>query len=211
MLRCAKRSWHHMAAQRPDASVGPCEYGRVMAIIAEAADVPVREATAGDIPELLDMIYELARNEGYLDKVRTTEEQLAKLLFPEALGKRANTPSGLPAAYCLVVDSEDGPGLWGMALWFLTVSTWEGRYGIHLEDLYVRSEARGKGVGKALVMTLAALCEEHGYPRLEWAVQDSNEHARAFYRSLRADELEEWLTNRLSGQQLQALAEEVDL
>ncbi|MCB0914650.1 MAG: GNAT family N-acetyltransferase [Actinobacteria bacterium] len=182
-----------------------------MTIIAEAADVPVREATAEDIPEILDMIYELARNEGYLGNVRTTEEQLLQLLFPEAAGSRANTPTGLPAAYCLVVDAESGDGLWGMALWYLTVSTWEGRYGIHLEDLYVRSEARGKGVGKALVMTLAALCEEHGYPRLEWAVQDSNEHARAFYRSLRADELEEWLTNRLSGRPLRALAEEVDL
>jgi len=182
-----------------------------MTIIAEAADVPVREATASDIPEILDMIHELARNEGYLDEVRTNEEMLTLLLFPESVGQRANTPSGLPAAYCLVVDADEGAGLWGMALWFLTTSTWAGNYGIHLEDLYVRSEARGKGVGKALVMTLAAICEERGYPRLEWAVQDSNEHARAFYRSLRAEEMEEWLTNRLSGSSLRALADEVEI
>lgn len=182
-----------------------------MTVIAESGEVAVREATVADIPQLLDMIHELARNEGYLDEVQTTEEMLTSLLFPEALGVRANTPSGLPAAYCLVVDAEGESGLWGMALWYLTTSTWAGSYGIHLEDLYVRSQARGKGVGKALVTTLAAICEERGYPRLEWAVQDSNEHARAFYRSLQADEMEEWLTNRLSGSNLQALADEVEL
>lgn len=182
-----------------------------MTVIAETGEVAVREATVDDIPQLLDMIYELARNEGYEDEVRTTEEMLTRLLFPQSLGVSANTPSGLPAAYCVVVDAEGEPGLWGMALWYLTTSTWAGSYGIHLEDLYVRSEARGKGVGKALVTSLAAICDERGYPRLEWAVQDSNEHARAFYRSLQADEMEEWLTNRLSGSNLQALADEAEL
>jgi GNAT superfamily N-acetyltransferase len=183
-----------------------------MTVVAESGDLAVREATVGDIPQLLDMIYELARNEGYLDEVRTDADMLTRLLFPESLGVRANTPSGLPAAFCLVVDAGEGEsGLWGMALWYLTTSTWAGSYGIHLEDLYVRSQARGKGVGKALVTTLAAICDEHGYPRLEWAVQDSNEHARAFYRSLRAEEMEEWLTNRLSGSNLRALADEVDI
>lgn len=183
-----------------------------MEIVAEADEVQVRGAAPEDLPQILDMIHELARNEGYAGEVHTTEEQLAMLLFPESLGRRANTPSGEPAAYCLVVDDPEGSGrLLGMALWFITVSTWEGSYGIHLEDLYVRSQARGLGVGKALVMTLAALCEDNGYPRLEWAVQDSNEHARAFYQNLRAEEMEEWLTNRLSGRPLRALAEDVEL
>ncbi len=183
-----------------------------MAFVAEAYDVTVREAVAADAVQILEMIHELAANEGHEDHVSTTEDQLTLLLFPESLGVRANTPSGLPAAFCLVVDDPGHEGrLAGMALWYLTTSTWEGVYGIHLEDLYVRSEARGLGVGKALVTTLAGLCDEHGYARLEWAVQDSNEHARAFYKSLRAEEMEEWLTNRLSGRDLQRLADEVEL
>lgn len=197
-----------------------------MSIVAETEDVVVREATVADIPQLLDMIRKLAHNEGEHAQVETTELDLVKLLFPESLGERANTPSGLPAAYCLVVDAPatdsggdvdadaanaDGGPLYGMALWYLTTSTWTGRHGIHLEDLYVRSEARGLGIGKALVMTLAALCDERGYPRLEWAVQDTNDHARAFYRSLQAEEMEMWLPNRLSGHSLRRLADEVEL
>ena len=189
-----------------------------MSIVAETEDVVVREATVEDIPQLLDMIRKLAHNEGEHAQVETTELDLVKLLFPESLGERANTPSGLPAAYCLVVEAPDVEGkgdaagaLYGMALWYLTTSTWTGRHGIHLEDLYVRSEARGLGIGKALVMTLAAMCDERGYPRLEWAVQDTNDHARAFYRSLQAEEMEMWLPNRLSGHSLRRLADEVEL
>ncbi len=182
-----------------------------MTIVAETEDVVVREATASDVPQILEMIHELAHNEGSPDEVETSEEDLARLLFPESIGDRARTPSGLPAAFCLVVDGPTPGHLYGMALWYLTTSTWTGRHGIHLEDLYVRSEARGLGIGKALVMTLAALCDEQGYPRLEWAVQDSNAHARAFYRSLEAEEMDMWLPNRLSGDSLQRLADEVEL
>jgi GNAT superfamily N-acetyltransferase len=181
-------------------------------IIAETADVTVREAVPDDAAQITEMIHELAHNEGEADTVHTSEDDVVRLLFPQSVGREANTPSGLPAAFCLVVDDPNHPGrLAGMAIWYLTVSTWEGRYGIHLEDLFVRSEARGLGVGKALVMTLAALCDDRGWARLEWAVHDSNEHARAFYRNLQAEEMEEWLTNRLSGRDLQRLADEVDL
>lgn len=180
--------------------------------MAETDTVTVRGAVEADSGQILEMIWELARNEGYATSVKTDELAVRRLLFPSSLDEKANTPSGLPAAYCLVVDDPNGSDrLLGMAIWYLTVSTWEGSYGIHLEDLYVRPQARGLGVGKALVMTLAALCDDNGYPRLEWAVQDSNEHARAFYRNLQAEELEEWLTNRVSGGNLRRLAAEVDL
>ena len=183
-----------------------------MTIVAETADVTVREATPEDVAQIVDMIHALAHNEGHDESVQATVHSISRLLFPESFGLRANTPTGKPAVFALVVDDPAGSDLLlGMAIWYVNVSTWEARYGIHLEDLFVRTEARGLGVGKALVMTLAALADENDYARVEWAVRDSNEHARAFYRSLQAEEMEEWLTNRLSGRDLQRLADEVEL
>ena len=93
-----------------------------------------------------------------------------------------------------------------MAIWFLTFSTWTGRRGIHLEDLYVRPEARGTGVGRALVAELASIAHRSGYARVEWAVLDWNEDAIRFYRSLGARPLDEWVGYRLAGEPLQRLA-----
>ncbi len=93
----------------------------------------------------------------------------------------------------------------GIAIWFLTYSTWTGRPGIWLEDLYVSDEHRGRGYGKALIASLAVLCVERGYSRLEWTVLDWNEPSIAFYRALGAQPQDEWTTQRMTGEALRAL------
>ena len=94
----------------------------------------------------------------------------------------------------------------GFALWFLSYSTWLGRHGIHLEDLYVKPERRGRGHGRALLAELARICVERGYGRLEWSVLDWNAPARRFYESLDAVTVDEWVVYRLTGPALRALA-----
>ena len=94
----------------------------------------------------------------------------------------------------------------GFALWFLNYSTWGGRHGIYLEDLYVVPESRERGHGKALLAELARICCEHGYGRLEWWVLDWNDPARRFYESLGAVAMDEWTVHRLTGPALRALA-----
>lgn len=90
----------------------------------------------------------------------------------------------------------------GIALWFLTYSTWTGRHGIWLEDLFVDENQRGRGYGRALIGSLAELCVERGYSRLEWTVLDWNEPAIGFYRSIGATPMDEWTTQRLAGDAL---------
>ena len=99
---------------------------------------------------------------------------------------------------------EDGR-IVGMAIWFLSFSTWTGRTGIFLEDLYVRPEGRNTGVGRALVAQLAAIAHQSGYGRLDWSVLEWNETAIRFYRSLGAVPMDEWIGYRLSGEALAAL------
>ena len=94
----------------------------------------------------------------------------------------------------------------GIALWFVTFSTWTGRHGIWLEDLFVDEAHRGSGYGTALIAALAAVCEERGYTRLEWTVLDWNEPSIRFYRELGAVAMDEWTTQRLSGAALHAVA-----
>jgi GNAT superfamily N-acetyltransferase len=94
----------------------------------------------------------------------------------------------------------------GFALWFLNFSTWAGKHGIYLEDLYVRPDMRRFGLGRALLAELARICVERGYPRLEWWVLDWNQPARAFYAALGAAEMDEWTVHRLTGPALRALA-----
>jgi GNAT superfamily N-acetyltransferase len=124
-----------------------------------------------------------------------------------APGTTASTPSGSPAAYCHVVDDPAGHGLAGFALWCLNVSTWTGRHGIYLEDLYVRESARGRGVGKALLARIARLAVERNCGRLEWAVLDWNEPAIGFYRRLGAEPMADWTVFRLTGPALAAVAD----
>jgi GNAT superfamily N-acetyltransferase len=103
------------------------------------------------------------------------------------------------------------PEVAGFALWFLNFSTWTGRHGIYLEDLYVRPELRGCGYGTALLGELARLCVERGYARLEWSVLDWNEPAIAFYRALGAVPMDGWTVHRLSGHALRRLGSRPDL
>ncbi len=141
------------------------------------------------------MIKDLATYERAPEAVDATEAMVADLLF----GGTTST-SGLPACFAHVVEHEaatSGYRLGGFALWNLKVSTWRGRYGIYLEDLYVRPELRGLGYGSALMQTLIDECAKKGYPRFEWSVLDWNEPSIAFYRSLGATPLEEWTTWRL--------------
>jgi GNAT superfamily N-acetyltransferase len=178
----------------------------------EPASGRIRPAIADDVPEILQMIRELADYERSAHEVETTVEQLTALLFggtPSAPGTAATTPSGAPAAYAHVVDHADaerGTSLGAFALWFLNTSTWTGTHGVYLEDLYVRPELRGTGYGKALLQTLAQVCRDRGYRRLEWWVLDWNEPALGFYRSIGAVGMDEWTVHRVSGDALVALA-----
>ncbi|HSN06609.1 MAG TPA: GNAT family N-acetyltransferase [Candidatus Angelobacter sp.] len=172
----------------------------------------VRPATVGDVPEILAMIRDLAEYERSLHEVETTVEQLTALLFggtPEAPGVAATTPNGVPAAYAHVVEHPDpahGTALGAFALWFLNASTWTGTHGIYLEDLYVRPALRGSGYGKRLLQTLAQVCLDRGYRRLEWWVLDWNEPALGFYRTLGAVPMDEWTVHRVTGDDLALLA-----
>ncbi len=156
------------------------------------------------------MIRELADYERALHEVETTEEQLTALLFGGMVeGVPSMTPSGAPAAYAHVVDHPDageGTRLGAFALWFLNTSTWTGTHGIYLEDLYVRPTLRGTGYGKHLLATLAQVCLDRGYRRLEWWVLDWNEPALGFYRSIGAEPMDEWTVHRVTGLDLDALA-----
>ncbi len=161
----------------------------------------IRAAAPGDVPQIVQLIRELAEYEREPQAAVATEEQLAAALFDGSA-----TPSGQPAVYGFVIDGENG--LAGMALWFLNFSTWRGRHGIYLEDLYVRPGYRGRGYGRALLARLAKECVERGYGRLEWWVLDWNTPAIDFYRSQGAEWMGDWTVNRLTGDALQRLAEQ---
>ena len=153
----------------------------------------IRPATAADLPLIADLIRALAEYEKLADEVRFDEAVLGEKLF----GAR-------PYAEVLIGEV-DGEAL-GFALFFHNFSTFEGRPGIYLEDLFVRPEARGKGLGKALLAALARLVVERGCARLEWAVLDWNEPSIGFYKSLGARPMDEWTVMRVDGPALEALA-----
>ena len=155
--------------------------------------MPIREARPDDVPEILAMIRELAEYEREPNAVVATEELLHNALFCDS-----------PAVFGLMAE-ENGETV-GFALWFRNFSTWLGRHGVYLEDLYVRPEHRGKGYGKALLAELARICVDRGYGRLEWWVLDWNEPALAFYRSIDAVPMDEWTVHRVTGEALDALA-----
>ncbi|WP_374679336.1 MULTISPECIES: GNAT family N-acetyltransferase [Microbacterium] len=153
----------------------------------------LRAARPGDASGILARIHDLAVYEREPDAVENTESALREALFgPE------------PRVFAHVVE-RDGE-IAGIAIWFLTYSTWTGRHGIWLEDLYVAEEHRGRGYGLGLIAQLAAVCTERGYSRLEWTVLDWNEPSVAFYRSLGAEPLAEWTSQRLTGDALAALS-----
>lgn len=153
----------------------------------------IRPARAADVPAIHQMITELAAYERSLHQVSATESDLRTALL-----------AAQPALFAHV--AEEGGQAVGFALWFLSYSTWAGRHGIYLEDLYVRPERRGQGHGRALLAELARICVERGYERLEWAVLDWNSPAIRFYESLDAVPMSEWTVHRLAGPALHALA-----
>ncbi len=152
-----------------------------------------RPAVEADLPVVLALVHELAAYEREPDAVEATEDDLRQALFGER-----------PVASCEValLDGE----VVGFALWYVTFSTWRGRPGLWLEDLFVRPVARGTGLGRALLSALAAVCVERGYARFEWWVLDWNEPAIGFYRSLGAVAQDEWTTFRVDGTALAELA-----
>jgi GNAT superfamily N-acetyltransferase len=145
------------------------------------------------VPDILRLIRELAEYEKSLDQVQVTADQLRETLFGPA-----------PAVFALVADHEGAVA--GFALWFLNYSTWTGRAGIYLEDLYVSPAVRGTGLGRALLAELAAVCVRRGYARLDWAVLNWNTPAIEFYRRIGATPQDEWQGYRLTGPALTELA-----
>jgi len=160
-------------------------------------DPLIRPARAGDVPVIYQLIRDLAEYEKALDKVTATEEDLRLSLMADR-----------PAVFAHVAE-QDGQVV-GVALWFLSFSTWESKHGIYLEDLYVRPDMRRYGHGRALLAELARICAERGYARLEWAVLDWNSPALGFYAALGAVLMDEWTVHRLAGPALHALASAAD-
>ena len=153
----------------------------------------IRPVRRGDEAELAAMIHELAEFERAAAECTVTESQLGTALFgdrPVVFGHIAEV-DGTPAA---------------AALWFYNFSTWDGVAGIYLEDLFVRPQFRRRGLARALLSTLARECVEHGYSRLSWAVLDWNADAIATYDALGGKPQTDWITYRVSGPELSALA-----
>jgi len=153
----------------------------------------IRFAEPADVPTLLALVRELADYERAADQVLATPELLHEALF----GPK-------PAAEALIAEMDGAPV--GMALFFHNFSTWTGRRGLYLEDLYVTPAARGAGVGKALLKRLAEIAVARGCARFEWAVLDWNQPAIDFYRAMGAEMMDEWRICRVSGVALSALA-----
>lgn len=157
----------------------------------------IRAATRADLPLIAQFIRDLAEYEKLAHEVRFDEAVLGERLFGQ------NNGHG-PYAEVLIGEIDGAPN--GFALFFHNFSTFEGRPGIYLEDLFVRPEARGSGLGKALLKRLAALAVERDCARLEWSVLDWNEPAITFYQSLGAKSMDGWTINRVDGDALQGLA-----
>ena len=157
----------------------------------------VRAARPGDVRAILRFIRGLARYEKAESEVVATIDDLSEALF----GENARTR-------CLIAE-DDGQAV-GFALFFYTFSTWTGRYGIHLEDLFVEETHRGSGVGFALMERLAQIAVQEGCARFEWNVLDWNTPSIDFYEALGAEPLSEWIGYRLSGHALERLAAPAD-
>ncbi len=155
--------------------------------------VVVRAAAPSEAPLILAFIRELAEYERLAHEVKITLADVDAILFGPA-----------PRAFCDIAEL-DGAAV-GFAFWFYNVSTFDGRHGLYLEDLFVRPAARGAGAGKALLAHLARRCLAEGLTRMEWSVLDWNAPAIGFYDSLGATAKTEWITRQLRGEALAALA-----
>jgi GNAT superfamily N-acetyltransferase len=152
----------------------------------------IRPARKEEVGIVLQLIHDLAHYEKAPNQVEATEKELLSTIFIDD-----------PKVFCDVVDV-DGE-IAGMAIWFLNYSTWQGKHGIYLEDLFIKSEYRGHGYGKALLKHLAKICDERSYGRFQWWVLDWNSPAIEFYRSLGAVAMDEWTVYRVSGTALKEL------
>ncbi len=152
----------------------------------------IRPAAPVDAALIHGLIQELAEYEKLSHEAKATVDDVAAILFGDH-----------PRAFCDIAEQAGAPV--GFALWFYNVSTFTGRHGIYLEDLYVRPRARGIGAGKALLAGLARRCVDEGLSRLEWSVLDGNTPAIAFYDRLGAGAQTEWILRRLTGEALARL------
>lgn len=155
--------------------------------------ISIAPATPEDVPQIWQFVFELAIYEREPEAVIATKEDFHRVLFCES-----------PRAYAVMCRDGDIPI--GFALYFYNFSTWLGRHGLYLEDLYVTPEHRGKGAGKALLQHLAGIAVAEGCGRFEWSVLDWNQPAIDFYESMGAKPQSEWVGYRLTGEALQALA-----
>ena len=152
----------------------------------------IRPARPDDVPVILDLIRGLAAYEKLEHKVEATEDGIAAALFGTS-----------PRVFCDLAEADGAVA--GFALWFYSFSTFVGRHGIYLEDLFVRPEFRGQGLGKALIRSLAQRCLDENLGRLEWSVLDWNEPAIQFYRAQGARLLDDWTMCRVEGDALRTL------
>lgn len=152
----------------------------------------IRPATRADVPLILQFIRELSVYEKLAHEVVATEDKLARALFP--------ADGAAPAAHCVLAYADGAPA--GFALYFFNFSTFLAQPGLYLEDLYVRPELRGHGLGKALLLHLAQTANARGCGRMEWSVLDWNQPAIDFYRALGAVPMSEWTVFRLTGEAL---------
>ncbi len=158
-----------------------------------SADVRIEAATARDVPVLLRLIKALADYEKLASAVVATEAQIHETMF-----------AGAPQAEAVIAYADGQPV--GLAIWFHNYSTFLGRRGLYLEDLFVLPEWRGHGIGKALLVRLAGIAVARGCGRREWSVLDWNEPAIGFYRNLGAVPMDEWTVFRVAGDALEKLA-----
>ena len=155
----------------------------------------IRDATVDDVPVVVSLVRELATYEREPDSVTATEDDYREALFgPD------------PKAWCLLAEDDAGEVV-GFAVYFVNFSTWVGRHGLYLEDLFVRPTARGQGHGRALLAELARIAVARDYRRIDWWVLDWNESAHGFYRGIGAISMDEWTVWRLTGDALRTLAQ----
>jgi GNAT superfamily N-acetyltransferase len=156
--------------------------------------IQIRRARPGDEAVLTAMVHELAAFEDAADECTVTESKMHTALFGD-----------VPTAYAHVAEVDGEPA--ACAVWFRTFSTWDGVAGVYLEDLFVRPEFRKRGLARKLLSTLAKECVDNDYTRLAWAVLEWNVNAIALYDAVGGKQQNEWITYRVSGPELSALAE----
>ncbi|WJR76939.1 GNAT family N-acetyltransferase [Bradyrhizobium sp. NP1] len=157
--------------------------------------IAIRRARPDEAGLVHSFVRELAEYEKLLHEVEATEAMIAAALF-----------SDNPRLFCEIAEWSGAPA--GFAVWFFNFSTFSGRSGIYLEDLFVRPALRGKGIGKALLAHLARHCVDNGWSRLQWSVLDWNAPSIAFYKSLGAVMMDEWTVARINGAALARLAKD---